>query len=356
VILSATRHVKHLRFVTLAYRIRILGCVLGALPVVSVLYEQHASPWLWGLMLFNGFLWPHVAYAISSRSRDPIRTESAILLADTGLIGAWLALMQFNLLPSAVLVAMVLMNHVSATGWRQATRSMLTLTLVCVAVWCLLGRPFRPVSDMLNIEACLPLLMINPVWLSKVNFSLTQRVRKQNRLLDKLNRTDVLTGLPNRTHWLEAADKALLRYQQDQRPATLILLDIDNFKQINDGNGHAAGDARLRQLATVLRQNMRPMDTPGRLGGDEFGVVVSDTGVAGGLALAERIRTQIEQMHSDDTGRQCAWTVSLGVAELADGIVDIAQWVHAADIALYCAKSSGRNRARVSRLHSPAAY
>lgn len=330
---------------TLAYRIRILGCLLGALPVASVLYEQRASPWLWGFMLFNGLLWPHLAYACSLRLGDSRQAESGGLLGDAALIGAWLAFMRFDLLPSAVLLSMVLMNHVSATGWRQAARSVLTLALVCATVWWLLGRPVQPSSDMLTIVASLPLLLINPVWLSKVNYNLTQRVREQNRLLDRLNRTDALTGLPNRTHWLEATGKALQQFQQAREPATLILLDIDHFKQTNDRHGHAAGDARLRQLASVLLQNARPTDTPGRLGGDEFGIVLPHTGGAEGLRLAERIRAQIEQLRCADTGGACAWTVSLGVAELAEPIADIAQWVHEADMALYSAKAAGRNRA-----------
>ncbi len=335
---------RHLKFVSLVYRMRKLGSALGALPVASVLYQQHAPAWQWGLMLLNGLVWPHVAYAIASRAEHAKWAEQRNFLVDAMMTGVWVALMRFNLLPSAMLVAMLAMNHVSSGGWLLLRRSLITLALACLLVWAALDFPLQPVSNTLNIIACLPLLTINPVWLSKVNYTLDQRVREQNRLLDRLNRTDALTGLPNRTHWLEDAGKAWQQFQRSQRPAALLLLDIDNFKQINDRYGHAAGDALLRQLAAVLREDLREMDTPGRLGGDEFGVVLSGTDGAQALAVAERIRGHIEQARPADSSGDYAWTVSVGVAEINDDIGDVAAWVQHADIALYRAKSRGRNR------------
>lgn len=335
---------RHLKFVSLVYRMRKLGSALGALPVASVLYQQHAPAWQWGLMLLNGLVWPHVAYAIASRAEHPRQAERRNFLVDAAMVGIWVALMRFNLLPSAMLVAMLAMNHVSSGGWLLLRRSLITLALACLLVWAALDFPLQPVSNTLNIIACLPLLTINPVWLSKVNYTLGQRVREQNRLLDRLNRTDALTGLPNRTHWLEDAGKAWQQFQRSQRPAALLLLDIDNFKQINDRYGHAAGDALLRQLAAVLREDLREMDTPGRLGGDEFGVVLSGTDGAQALAVAERIRGHVEQARPTDSRGDYAWTVSVGVTEINDDIGDVAAWVQHADIALYRAKSHGRNR------------
>ena len=335
---------RHLKFVTLVYRMRKVASALGTLPVASVLYQHHAPAWQWGLMLLNGLIWPHVAYAIASRAEHAKWAEQRNFLVDATMTGVWVALMRFNLLPSAMLVAMLAMNHVSSGGWLLLRRSLITLALACLLVWAALDFPVQPVSNTLNIIACLPLLIINPVWLSKVNYTLGQRVREQNRLLDRLNRTDALTELPNRTHWLEDAGKALQQFQRSQRPAALLLLDIDNFKQINDRYGHAAGDALLRQLAVVLHENLREMDTPGRLGGDEFGVVLSGTDGAHALAVAERIRSHIEQARSTDSSDHYAWTVSVGVTEINHDIDDVAAWVQHTDMALYRAKSSGRNQ------------
>lgn len=333
-----------LRYVALTHRMRQLACPLAALPVASVLYQQRASPWLWGLMAFNGFLWPQLAYGIARHTEQPRRAEQINFVAETLLVGVWLALMQFNLLPSAMLVAMLAMNHVSAGGWAQMSRSLGLVGLACGAVWWIYDMPLQPVSDMTNIVACLPLLIINPVWLSRVNYTLGRRVRQQNRLLDQLNRTDALTELPNRTHWLDAAAAALQQFQRNQRPAALILLDIDRFKQINDGHGHAAGDEMLRRMANVLCENLRDVDTAGRLGGDEFGAVLPETDGAHASAVAERIRHHIEQLHLLDDDRHRTSTVSLGVAEINEDTGDVAGWVRRADLALYRAKSQGRNR------------
>ena len=194
------QHERHLRFVTLCYRTRKLGSLLGALPVASVLYQQHALAWRWALMLVNGLIWPHLAYAIASRAEHPRQAERRNFLVDATMVGIWVALMRFNLLPSAMLVAMLAMNHVNTGGWLLLRKSLLILMLASLVAWAASGLPVQPVSNMLNIVACLPLLVIHPIWLSKVNYTLGQRVREQNRLLDRLNRTDALTELPNRTN------------------------------------------------------------------------------------------------------------------------------------------------------------
>ncbi|KRF00366.1 hypothetical protein ASG87_13625 [Frateuria sp. Soil773] len=321
-----------------------LGLGLGALPVASVLYQLHAPAWMWALLALNGYAWPHLAYALASRAARPADAEQANLLVDAAMGGLWVALMQFNLMPSALLVAMLAMDRICAGGWRLFGKSLLLQCACCLLAAALGGFAFRPVSDMLNIAACLPMLLIYPIWLSTVNFALGQRVRQQNRLLDQLSRTDALTGLPNRTHWLEAAETALLRFRQHRRPASLILLDVDGFKQINDRHGHAVGDALLGELAAILRGSLRAQDTPGRLGGDEFGVVLPETDIERARAVAEQVCRHAERIGAADAERSLPWTLSLGVVEIDDGVADLREWVRRADMALYRAKSQGRNR------------
>ena len=170
------------------------------------------------------------------------------------------------------------------------------------------------------------------------------QTNKANRLLEQLNRTDTLTGLANRAHWLETAAREMQRYLRNQRPAALVLLDIDGFKQVNVRHGHAAGDVLLRELADVLRGSLRSTDTPGRLGGDEFGIVLPETGLEHAREVAERIRQRVERIgHIDDTLVQPC-TLSLGVAEVGPRHANVEAWIKQADIALYLAKTQGRNR------------
>ncbi len=339
---------SHLRFVGRVYRLRMLGLGLGSLPVASVLYQQGASWWLWALLMFSGFAWPHLAYGLARRSLHPIHVEYASLTADAAMGGAWIALMGFNLLPSALLVSMMAMDRISAGGWRLCLKTLAVQVACCLAVWWMTGFRFQPASSMLNVAACLPMLVIYPAWLSVVNHDLARRVRQQNRQLDQLTRTDPLTGLANRTHWLESARSEWLRFQRNRRPAALILLDIDGFKQINDRYGHAAGDQLLSDLARILQRGLRDVDTTGRLGGDEFGVVLPETDIERAAAVAERLRLLAANAHSDVGGEKLTWTLSLGVAAVAEDIQDIAAWMRQADLALYRAKSQGRNRVSVA--------
>ena len=339
----------HLRFVVRVYRLRLLGLGLGALPVASVLYQLHAGWWLWALLALNALVWPHLAYFAATHAARPMEVEHVSLVVDAAMGGVWVALMQFNMLPSALLVAMMAMDRISAGGWRLVLKSLALQAAVCLAAWWLDGFRYQPISTMLNVAACLPMLMIYPVWLSMVNFTLAQRVRQQNRQLDQLSRTDALTGLSNRSHWLETVGVEWLRYQRNQRPAALILLDVDGFKQINDRYGHAAGDQLLGDLARLLQRGLRDVDTPGRLGGDEFGIVLPETDLERASAVAERIRLLAENSRPERAGQHIPWTISLGVAAVGEDSHDVGGWMRQADLALYRAKAQGRNRVCVAQ-------
>ncbi|MFK2929940.1 diguanylate cyclase [Dyella agri] len=333
-----------LKFVSLAHRLRTLGLGLGMLPVAAVLYQQQAPLWLWSLLFANGLLWPHLAWLHAVRAVRPVRHEQFNLMADSVMLGAWIATMRFNLLPCAMLVSMMAMDRISAGGWRVLVRALLLQVASCVLVAWLTGFAWQPSSDMLDIVACIPMMAIYPVWLSTVNYKFGRRIRQQNRLLEQLNRTDTLTGLANRAHWLETAAREMHRYLRNQRPATLILLDIDGFKLVNDRHGHAAGDTLLQELAGVLRENLRSVDTPGRLGGDEFGVVLPETGLERAREVAERIRQQVELVWAAEDAPMQPCTLSLGVAEVGPRHPNVEAWIKQADVALYLAKAQGRNQ------------
>ncbi len=166
-----------------------------------------------------------------------------------------------------------------------------------------------------------------------------------NRLqLQRLSSTDNLTGLLNRQSLEDKLMHQCKRYQRNRRPSSLLMLDIDHFKQINDSCGHPAGDDVIKATAEVLTHGIREIDAAGRFGGEEFVVVLEDTGVSGAFIVAERLRKRIAQtlvVH----GRDIHFTVSLGIAELSPAVTTPEAWLEAADKALYRAKEGGRNRA-----------
>jgi diguanylate cyclase (GGDEF)-like protein len=159
------------------------------------------------------------------------------------------------------------------------------------------------------------------------------------RTINELAMRDELTGTFNRRHLMRLIERATER----ERRFSLCLLDIDFFKHINDTYGHTAGDAVLRAFAQTVQSQVRPGDTFGRYGGEEFLLMLPDTPAASARVLAERVRLAIEHMRCAELGPNVVVTVSIGVAECIPG-ESISQAVGRADEALYMAKSAGRNQ------------
>jgi diguanylate cyclase (GGDEF)-like protein len=156
---------------------------------------------------------------------------------------------------------------------------------------------------------------------------------------------DHLTSALTRRGFIEQAEKELARSARHGRASSLIMLDVDHFKSVNDSYGHPAGDQVLRQIADLCHTAMRSSDTFGRVGGEEFALLLPEVGPAEALAAAERYRWLIEQHPFDITERRTVRvTASLGVAPLDPSITSVDAWFAAADAWLYRAKNSGRNR------------
>ena len=157
--------------------------------------------------------------------------------------------------------------------------------------------------------------------------------------------TDELTGLSNRRRFEEKLEDEVERFRRFGQPVGLVLLDIDDFKRVNDTHGHQQGDVVLREVARVLRETSREVDEPARYGGEELAVVLPGTDLEGAVNLAERVRRGIEELavHAATNGALKV-TASLGVATLPGAGYDARSLVEAADDALYRAKRMGKNR------------
>jgi diguanylate cyclase (GGDEF)-like protein len=162
--------------------------------------------------------------------------------------------------------------------------------------------------------------------------------------VQRLAITDQLTGLHNRRHLLELANHELQRARRYRLPMSVMMLDVDEFKQVNDTYGHAVGDQVLQGVAECCRQELREVDVIGRYGGDEFAVMLPETGLPAARQIAERLRKRIAQRVLDTNAGQVTVTVSLGVALLNDEHLALETLFDHADQALYVAKQSGRNR------------
>lgn len=335
--------VREVAFVRRVYRLRVLGLGLGMFCVAPVLWLQ-GSGWWWLLLACNGLVWPHVARRLAEQSSAPRRAEERNLMVDSALGGMWIAVMQFNLLPSMLLLTMLAVDKIGAGGPRFMVRTLACLVAACVATSALLGFPVALATPMPVMLACLPLLVVYPLAISLANHALASRIVQQNRRLDELGRTDDLTGLANRRHGLAVAEAELIRARETGRPVSLILLDLDHFKAINDVHGHLVGDDVLRGVAQALRRSSRGgSDTPVRYGGDEFILILPDTNLDGAEETAARIRAHIEGLAFERLP-QLHCTLSLGAAQVSPRAEDLEGWIQRADLALYAAKSAGRDK------------
>ncbi len=156
--------------------------------------------------------------------------------------------------------------------------------------------------------------------------------------------TDPLTGLPTRHRFDEEAKREFERAQRHGLKLSCAVLDADFFKKVNDVHGHAAGDAVLREIARIIHEALRASDIPCRFGGEEFCVLLPETGSVGAKQWADRVRQSIESVCVKFNELELKVTASIGVAELADGCRGPADLFHQADEALLAAKQSGRNR------------
>ena len=174
-----------------------------------------------------------------------------------------------------------------------------------------------------------------------------RRADELNAQLERMVHTDTLTGLKNRRAFELVIDTEWRRCRREQTPLSLLMIDIDLFKQFNDRHGHPAGDGCLRQVATAIAAELqRPADLAARIGGEEFVLLLPATGQAGASLVAERVRAAVARLaivHRDSL--LGGVTVSIGAATRmpSDRITDPDTLVDAADQALYCAKNSGRN-------------
>lgn len=161
---------------------------------------------------------------------------------------------------------------------------------------------------------------------------------------------DPLTGIANRRAFLQDAEAQLQRQMIEPRPMAVLLLDLDNFKSINDRFGHAIGDRVLQMFAEVGSGCMRRFDIFGRLGGEEFAALLVDTSRERALAVAEQIRSSFVEVTGMVEGKPVVATVSIGVVISYDAVLDLSALLAQADHALYRAKDNGRNRIEIASI------
>ena len=228
------------------------------------------------------------------------------------------------------------------------------------------GRIMRNVIE--KLDACLACELFTPVGLYVLDTSREHMpfeefdINACMRLLDasglavsnallyektmELSKTDGLTGLKNHREFKDAFNAEILRAKRYQRPSSLLMIDIDYFKNYNDTNGHPQGDILLKKLAELMKENLKDTDVVARYGGEEFAILLLETPKDQAESIAERLRNMIEwcRFPKEETQPDGKITVSIGVSAFPDDGDSAEGVLHAADEALYEAKRAGRNR------------
>ncbi len=174
-----------------------------------------------------------------------------------------------------------------------------------------------------------------------------EELKEKQKELEELAYYDPLTGLPNRRFFFDHANLILESAKRYRTPLTLLLMDLDHFKNVNDTYGHEAGDVVLKNFADVLRKSSRKSDLPARLGGEEFALLMPNTDLQQGRVVAERIRQEFQNSIIVYEGREIKMTLSGGLASYGPDVEGIDDLIRMADEALYKAKELGRNRIEV---------
>jgi len=202
--------------------------------------------------------------------------------------------------------------------------------------------------DYRNDNSLVHLLYLASFSISLVGLSFGFMLMVTTRVQEKLEYAashDDLSGAYTRATFFRLMANEVQRARRQSRPLSLLLIDIDDFKRINDGHGHPVGDRVIRTFATVTASELRAHDLLCRYGGEEFALLLPDTALEEATAVAERIRTRF----SDDVfAGMPSFTVSMGIQSAEQGGLDVAQMIEGADRALYIAKKLGKNRAEVA--------
>ncbi|MND95411.1 putative diguanylate cyclase AdrA [compost metagenome] len=334
---------KGLSFVRRIYLPRIIGLGIGMLSVMAGISTLQMPPWVWGLLLFNGLIWPHLAFQLARRAAVPYHAEYRNLLVDSLMGGFWTAAMQFNPLPSVTILAMMAMNNFAAGGQRLFFKGLLVQGLGAGLSIALLGAGLQLQATPLQVYACLPMLTLYPMAVGWVCYRLAMNLSEHKRRLSALSRTDSLTGLLNHGSWKDLLQLKFQTCQQQHCQAVIALIDIDHFKAINDTYGHVVGDCVLSQLSNELKLGLREDDLAGRYGGDEFCLILPNTNLEQASLAMERLRERVGSYRNPQLP-ELRISLSIGLASCREGLADAQDWLNEADKALYTAKKSGRNQ------------
>lgn len=323
------------------YPHRIIGMGLATLPIFVVLNQLDAPLFSWLYCISGCIIWPHLAYYIAKRSKNPFIAERNNLTFDAFFAGSWAPLLHFNLLPSIMFIALAIADQISSGIRKMWIYGIAFILIGLLSTGFFTGFQVNLESSTSVIVATLPIVLVHFLVVSISSHKLIRRVYIKNQDLKELTLRDPLTALYNSTTWQEQAQLLFEKAAHQQTPLNIMVVDIDKFKRVNDKFGHSAGDTLILELARIIQKHSGSDNMAGRLGGDEFGLIIhgsrSDATQIGYKILNDTYKLSMLQMPSEK------FSVSIGIACNSLNFSQYQDWFNSADQALYAAKNAGRN-------------
>lgn len=174
-----------------------------------------------------------------------------------------------------------------------------------------------------------------------------QELERVNAKLSLLSQTDGLTKLFNRNHWQHCIEAEFKRYSRNKNSSSLVMIDIDRFKNVNDNYGHLVGDEVICHLSSLIKKHVRETDIAGRYGGEEFVILLPDTQADDAFIFSERLRNSIDNSIVFYNGIEIKYTISIGISEINESYSSVSPWLEDTDVALYQSKEGGRNKTTI---------
>ncbi len=333
------------RFSRANYMLRTIGHALGFVSLTVPMWAMHVPWWGWAALAFHGFCWPHLAHWRATRAPNWRPAERLNVIVDHAGGGIWIAAIGFNLVPSVVLSSFMFMDSAICGGLPLVAQGLAAQAAGVLAGVAIFGAVWAPETSQAGILVCLPLLLEHPAAVGLMAYRSLGELYHQRMAMRRLSQRDHLSWLLNRRFWDERIEEEFSRQYRATRRASLILIDLDHFKRVNDLYGHAMGDRVIQRFGERLQAAMRRVDCVCRYGGEEFAILMPDTGPDEAATVMQRIKADIESRPLVD-GLHV--TASYGVPGLTPLSGGPAAWTKLADETLYRAKELGRDRVLVA--------
>ena len=320
------------------------------LPIASTLVSHPPPGWWWLVLVGWAFVWPHLAWQIASRAVDPLSREIYNLKTDAVLAGMWVGVMGVNVLPSTAMLMIMCLNLMGAGGPRLFVAGLVLMVVSCLVTLELTGITVSFNSAPLEWWLSLPIIVIYPLLFGWVSYQTATKLAEHKRRLQVMSTRDGMTGVYNRRHWETMLRNEFDNCRRHNRDATLLIIDIDHFKSINDTWGHDVGDEAIVALTRQLQITLRGSDVIGRFGGDEFAVIMSGTPAESAITAMLRVHEGLNTLRLPNTP-QVTLRISVDRARVHDAGEPRHRVVHHGESHRLLRRDAGQRGVREDPLH-----